>query len=388
MYIVTITDNCGLTKKDTTYITSPSALVLNGNSTDDNSCNDGICSGTASVIVSGGASPYTYSWNIGGNTSSISSVCFGNTPSVTVTDFNGCTSSSNFTINCTSNGSGSCDPLTTYTQGGWGATPNGNNAGTYIANNFLSAFSKGLVIGTGTLTNTFNSSTSVQKVLPAGGTPGVLSTTSTNPSTVNSVFAGQLIAATLNVGFDYYDPNFAAPTRNLGTMYCNFAPFLGMTVDQVIAEANLAIGGKSTAHTIPDLSMALDFINRDYDNGIDDNGDLICNDPNASRGMAPSTGSANFNGSNTNTSSNFSVFPNPTNSNEVNIQFNSLNGDNAKITIYSMAGQLLLNQTYSCIKGANTVSINLGSISTSNTMVIIHLLNDGQLSQSTLAITK
>ncbi len=387
-YIVTITDNCGLIKKDTTTITQPQALSVIVSSTDDNSCNDGICSGTASVLVTGGTSPYNYNWNIGGNTASISGICFGTNPTVTIADANACTTSSNFTISCIPN-SGTCDPLTTFTQGGWGAAPNGNNPGTYLSSNFNSAFSKGLVIGFGTSVYTFTSTTAIQKVLPASGTPATLTAPFiTNPTTVNNVFAGQLIAASLNVGFDYYDPNFATPTRNLGTMYCNFAPFLGMTVDQVILEANQAIGGKSTVHSIPDLTMALDFINRNYDNGIDDNGDLICNDPNALKGIAPQTGSAPTNSGGANNTTGFNLFPNPTNNSEVVLQFNSAEAIVSMINIYSMTGQLLLNQSVNNVKGTNTIQINLNSINQNNSMVIVQLINGGQISQTNLALTR
>jgi hypothetical protein len=53
----------------------------------------GICDGTATVDVTGGAAPYTYSWNNGQMTRSISGLCAG-TYTVTVRDANNCTSSS------------------------------------------------------------------------------------------------------------------------------------------------------------------------------------------------------------------------------------------------------------------------------------------------------
>ncbi|MFN8245224.1 MAG: proprotein convertase P-domain-containing protein [Ferruginibacter sp.] len=62
---------------------------------------DNICNGSATVTVTGGTAPYTYSWSNSGNTQTITGLCVG-TYSVTVTDFNGCTSSSSvpFTNNC------------------------------------------------------------------------------------------------------------------------------------------------------------------------------------------------------------------------------------------------------------------------------------------------
>ncbi len=60
-------------------------------------CN-GYANGTASVSASGGASPYTYLWSPGGQTSTSVSKLSPGTYTVTVTDYNSCTGTYTFTI--------------------------------------------------------------------------------------------------------------------------------------------------------------------------------------------------------------------------------------------------------------------------------------------------
>ncbi len=96
VYTVTVTDNNGCQKIDSIEISEPTALVLNMNSSDA-TCH-GVCDGSASVSVSGGTSPYSYSWSNGATDSSITGLCAG-TYTVTVTDNNGCQEQDTVTIN-------------------------------------------------------------------------------------------------------------------------------------------------------------------------------------------------------------------------------------------------------------------------------------------------
>lgn len=57
----------------------------------------GACNGSASVTITNGVGPYTYSWSNGQTTASISNLCAGNY-AVTVTAANGCSDSESFTI--------------------------------------------------------------------------------------------------------------------------------------------------------------------------------------------------------------------------------------------------------------------------------------------------
>jgi hypothetical protein len=93
-YMVTTTDNLGCVIIDTVSI-SQSHLIAQYNST-----NEG-CSptnnGTASVTINQGTAPYTYHWNTGPTSSSITNLNQGNY-SVTITDAQNCTTTHTFII--------------------------------------------------------------------------------------------------------------------------------------------------------------------------------------------------------------------------------------------------------------------------------------------------
>lgn len=57
----------------------------------------GICNGSASALIQGGTSPYSYQWNTGAGSSSLNGICEG-IYSVTVTDSEGCIDSSTFAV--------------------------------------------------------------------------------------------------------------------------------------------------------------------------------------------------------------------------------------------------------------------------------------------------
>lgn len=96
-YTVSLTDKNGCTATASATITQPPAITVTINSVNVDSTG-GVCNGSASVGVSGGISPYTYSWSPGGGTNdTISGKC----PTkycCTITDNNGCSTSSCITI--------------------------------------------------------------------------------------------------------------------------------------------------------------------------------------------------------------------------------------------------------------------------------------------------
>lgn len=153
-YNVTATDANGCTVGQSFTINQPAA-VLSATESQTNIACFGGATGAASVTPSGGTAPYTYSWNTGATTSSISNRTAGSY-SVTITDASGCTLIKNFvltqpaaalsasqsqsdvTVNGGSDGSASVTPsggTTPYTyawsNGGVASSITGLTAGSY-----------------------------------------------------------------------------------------------------------------------------------------------------------------------------------------------------------------------------------------------------------------
>ena len=172
-----------------------------------------------------------------------------------------------------------CSGFTTYTQGGWGAAPKGNNPGTILQNNFTAVYPSGVTIGCNTgYIFKFTSSSAITAFLPQGGTPGSLGASATNPTGSFTVLAGQVLAARLNVDFDKFNPSgYKTNASLLSGLIFNTGVFNGKTVQFVLDEANKVLGGCASAYSASDLNDALTLLNQNYDNGGGTNvGDLNC----------------------------------------------------------------------------------------------------------------
>ncbi|MCB0522250.1 MAG: DNRLRE domain-containing protein [Saprospiraceae bacterium] len=95
-YTVTVTDVSLCTRTANFTVTQPTALSASGVTTVV-TCNGGS-NGSVNLTVSGGTSPYTFAWSSGAATEDVSGLAVGSY-TVTVTDFNRCTVTQNFTIN-------------------------------------------------------------------------------------------------------------------------------------------------------------------------------------------------------------------------------------------------------------------------------------------------
>ena len=149
----------------------------------------------------------------------------------------------------------------TYTQGGWGAVPHGNNPGTILHNNFSTVFGGSVTVGGGYSTQ-FTTADAITAYLPAGGKPKPLDGNYTDPTTTKSgVFGGQVLALQLNVLLN--DTAFSDLTiTNTGTS------FDGMTVQNVLDAANQALGGGAlpSGYTLSNLNDLASFLNQGFDN--------------------------------------------------------------------------------------------------------------------------
>jgi uncharacterized repeat protein (TIGR01451 family) len=154
-------------------------------------------------------------------------------------------------------GSLSCAPrLQTVTQGGWGAPPHGGNPGQILVSNF-SLLGGNVVIGDACgNTFTFTSAAAIQAFLPQGGKPAALTQSLVNPTGSYTVFAGQVLALTLNVKFS----NLGLLIPGLGSFVLPSGPAAGKTVNQVLADANKALAGCGLPSYVTSISQLNDVV--------------------------------------------------------------------------------------------------------------------------------
>ncbi|HRE76146.1 MAG TPA: T9SS type A sorting domain-containing protein [Flavobacteriales bacterium] len=96
-YTCTITDVNGCIKTQTVTITEPGIITSVISSQTNVACNGGS-NGAATVVASGGAGAYTYSWSPTGGTSSTATGLVAGTYTCTITDANGCIKTQTLTI--------------------------------------------------------------------------------------------------------------------------------------------------------------------------------------------------------------------------------------------------------------------------------------------------
>jgi hypothetical protein len=161
----------------------------------------------------------------------------------------------------------------TQTRGGWCVDCHGQNPGCIRDTYFPSVFPSGLTIG-GTFTLHLSTATTLKNFMAATphGTPGILTASLTDPtSSPAGVFAKQLVALALNIGFGDAAVPSSPPFSDIGGLFLMSGPFGGWTVDQVFALANTVIGGNTAAlppgTSVSDLNDAVDGINNNFVNG-------------------------------------------------------------------------------------------------------------------------
>ena len=202
-------------------------------------------------------------------------------------------SSSSATLSLSCPGAGGAGSISvgdfcTYTQGGWGAACKGKNPGCVRDTFFDKVFTtplpcsgeQGLTLGASAARRAnFGNASAVKGFLPQGGTAGAFSGPLCDPTTSSAgVFAGQLLALKLNVGFSDagYLPKKGAVA--LGDLVMTSGPCAGFSARQVLARGENAISGLgssgSACLSVGDLATAADAINNDFDDCTQDQGAL------------------------------------------------------------------------------------------------------------------
>ena len=166
-------------------------------------------------------------------------------------------------------GTVTCTGFRTQTQGGWSNTAAGNNPGSYRDANFDKAFPDGLEVG-GIYTISLTTPQAVQAFLPSGGQPSALSRNYTDPTQGLGAFAGNVVALSLSIGFDGCTvcEDFGTNVFPLKDLIFQDGDFTGMTVEEVLTEANRVLGGGIVRdYSVTQLNGALDAVNKNYKDG-------------------------------------------------------------------------------------------------------------------------
>jgi hypothetical protein len=230
----------------------------------------GLCGGTYTVSVTTPPG-YTPTGSLLGKDSTKDSNVSGGSVTLSTSTSSDTTMDFGFKV-VASNATG----FTTFTQGGWGAAPKGNNPGSMLLANFANIYPTGVATGGATtLRLTFSSAVAVQGFLPQGGTPATLALSASNPTTsAAGVLAGQTLALQLSVDFS----NAGVNKKGLGALKVVSGKLAGYTVTQVLSLANTVLGGVTTGLptgvSISDLNGVIDSINNNYDGGTVNKGYL------------------------------------------------------------------------------------------------------------------
>lgn len=91
---------------------------------------------------------------------------------------------------------------------------------------------------------------------------------------------GQIVALQLNIAFDACDADFGISEFSFGDLLvcAPESPFVGWAIDEVLAEANLTLGGCASLYTLEELTAALAAINETFLPG-EPVGSYICTPP-------------------------------------------------------------------------------------------------------------
>ncbi len=182
MYMVTVTDDNNCVNVETVNINEPTLIAVTGTTT---SSNCGMNNGTIMVSATGGTPGYQYLWNTGQTTPMLSGLTSG-MYTISVTDNNGCTVVSSFTITGMSITVTAMDETCAGSNNGTATATSNNGTGpfTYLWNDGqTTGTASGLAPGTYTVMITdANGCVGTESTTIVAGQVAVLSTTTTDVS--------------------------------------------------------------------------------------------------------------------------------------------------------------------------------------------------------------
>jgi len=261
-YSVVVTDASGCSSTQTVAITSGNTLSVTVSSTQPNCFGN---SGTATVVSSGGTNPFTYSWDNGQSSQTVTGLVAGNY-SVLVTDASGCTSTQTvaitqptaLTVSVTAN-TAAC----LSSNGDATATPSGGTPGfTYLWNNGQTTqTATGLSAGNHTVTVTdLNGCTQTETVTitQANNTLSV-STTSTPAGCTVSNGTATANASNGTPGYTYLWSNSQTTQTATGLAVGNYTTTVtdanGCTQAQVVSVTQTSGPSITASATAANISL-------------------------------------------------------------------------------------------------------------------------------------
>lgn len=161
---------------------------------------------------------------------------------------------------------------TTATQTGWGGACGDSKSGCVRDEHFMGVFPEGLIVGCGVLTANLVTSAAVEHALPSFGAPRALTEKEAcaydgddDPVAGTALF-GQVVALTLNVGMDDITATDGVPLEALVIGDPN-SPCEGMSVGEVLEQANYALGGCPATHSPAKINVCALEINAAFADG-------------------------------------------------------------------------------------------------------------------------
>ena len=165
--------------------------------------------------------------------------------------------------------------LTTYAQGSWGGDPGVDAGAALLVDKFDAVYAStgGVIVGSASgFTMVFTDASSVLVYQPSIGPYAPLNGSVLNPvTTASGAFGGDVLALEFNV--DFSDAGFLPGTPGLrfGDLvlidFSTFPQLNGLTVRQVLGDANTALSGGSSIISISDLGSLVSDLNASFSSG-------------------------------------------------------------------------------------------------------------------------